>query len=164
MPAKRTWTDEDLIEAVALSTSRAQVQRRLGLRVTGGSYVYVQRAIERLALDISHFKGQGWSRGQYKRSDEVREALLPLLCKGSKKVPQLRERLIASGLKKAKCEECGLTEWRDKPAPLQVEHVDGDHFNNEITNLKILCANCHMQTETWGFKGARRRPGQALVA
>jgi hypothetical protein len=49
--------------------------------------------------------------------------------------------------------------------PLHVEHVDGDHLNNLITNLRILCANCHMQTDTWGFKGARRRSsGQALVA
>jgi hypothetical protein len=113
MPAKRTWTDDDLIEAVALSTSRAQVQ---------------------------------------------------LLCSGSKKGTQLRDRLIASRLKEAKCEECSLTTWRDKPAPLQVEHIDGDYLNNEITNLKILYANCHMQTETWGFKGTRRGPGRTLVA
>jgi hypothetical protein len=31
--------------------------------------------------------------------------------------------------------------------PLQVEHADGDHLNNEISNLRILCANCHMQTD-----------------
>lgn len=41
-----------------------------------------------------------------------------------------------------------------EPVPLQVDHIDGDFLNNLITNLKILCANCHMQTETWGFKGA----------
>ena len=94
----------------------------------------------------------------------MRAALLPLLRKGDRKVAYLRDRLITSGLKEAKCEECGLTEWRGKPAPFQVEHVDGDHTNNMIENLRILCANCHMQTDTWGFKGARRRPsGRALV-
>jgi 5-methylcytosine-specific restriction endonuclease McrA len=120
--------------------------------------------VERLGLSTSHFKGQGWSKGSSKRPDEVATALLPLLRKGTRPVAYLRDRLIASGLKQAKCEECDLTEWRGKPPPLQVEHIDGDHLNNEIANLKILCANCHMQTETWGFKGARRRPGQALVA
>ncbi len=88
--------------------------------------------------------------------------LLPLLRKDCK-VWDLRDRLIASGLKKAMCEECGLTEWRGGPAPLQVDHVDGDNLNNDLNNLRILCANCHMLTETWGFKKGRRRPVQALV-
>lgn len=38
------------------------------------------------------------------------------------------------------------------------------HLNNQLENLRILCGNCHMQTETWGFKNGRRRPTQALVA
>jgi hypothetical protein len=142
----------------------AEVHRCLGLRIAGGTQASLFRHTQRLGLDLSHFKGQGWGRGNRKNPDEVRAALLPLLRKG-KKIDALRDRLIASGLKEAKCEECGIVEWQGKPAPLQVEHVDGDHLNNVITNLKILCANCHMQTETWGFKGARRRPsGQALVA
>jgi hypothetical protein len=165
MPAHRKWTDLQLTEAVAASTSMAEVHRRLGLRVAGGTQSSLFRHARRLELEISHFKGQGWSRGQYKRPDELRAALLPLLCRGSKKITSLRDRLVAAGLKKFECEECGLTEWRGHPAPLQVDHVDGDRFNNEIENLKILCANCHMQTETWGFKGARRRPTpRALVA
>jgi hypothetical protein len=47
--------------------------------------------------------------------------------------------------------------------PLQVDHRDGDRLNNELINLRILCANCHAQTETWGFKNARRRPEHARV-
>lgn len=141
----------------------AEVHRRLGLKVAGGTQSSLFRHSQRLGLDVSHFKGQGWSRGHFKRPDEVRADLLPLLIKGAKKITYLRDRLILSGLKEARCEECGLTEWRGKPAPLQVDHVDGDFLNNLITNLRILCANCHMQTETWGFKGARRRPGQALM-
>jgi hypothetical protein len=73
-------------------------------------------------------------------------------------------RLLGSGLKEARCEACGITEWQGRPAPLQVDHVDGDRLNNELLNLRMMCANCHMQTETWGFKNARRRPRQALVA
>lgn len=165
MSAHRTWTDEQLTEAVALSISMAEVLRRLGLRVGGGSQSYLFRRAQQLGLDFSHFKGQGWSRGNCKRPDEVYAALHPLLRRGDRKIPALRDRLIASGLKEERCEECGITEWRGKPVPLQVDHVDGDRMNNLIANLKILCANCHMQTETWGFKGARRRPPiPALVA
>jgi len=141
----------------------AEVHRRLGLKVAGGTQSSLLRHAKRLNLDVSHFKGQGWGRGQYKRPEEIKAALVPLLRKGGR-VANLRDRLIASGLKKAKCEECGITEWNGRPAPLQVDHTDGDYCNNELMNLRILCANCHMQTETWGFKGARRRPGHALVA
>jgi hypothetical protein len=60
----------------------AEVHRRLGLKVAGGTQSSLFRHAERLGLDVSHFKGQGWGRGQYKRPDEVRPALLPLLQKG----------------------------------------------------------------------------------
>ncbi len=161
MPARRKWT-EQLIEAVAVAQSVAEVRRRIGLK-RGASYGHIYRHIARLGLDTSHFKGQGWARAHLKRPEEIRAALLPQLCKGVK-VYNLRGRLIASSLKTAQCEECGLTEWRGKPAPLQVDHIDGDHLNNQLENLRILCGNCHMQTETWGFKNGRRRPTQALVA
>lgn len=158
MPAHRKWTDAQLAAAVAASASMAEVHQRIGLRAAGGITTGIGKHIGRLGLDTSHFKGQGWAKAQYKRADEVRADLLPLLRRGPKKVAQLRERLIASGLKEARCEECRITEWRGHPAPLQVDHVDGDRLNNELANLMILCANCHVLTETWGFKGARRRP------
>jgi len=163
MAAFRKWTDSQLADAVAASVSMAEVHRRLGLKVAGGTQSSLFRHAQRLGLDTSHFKGQGWGRGQYKRPEEVAADLLPLLRKDCK-VWDLRDRLVASGLKQAKCEECGLTEWRGKPPPLQVDHVDGDNLNNELSNLRILCANCHMQTETWGFKMGRKRPDRALVA
>jgi hypothetical protein len=163
MGAPRTWTDAQLKEAAAASISMAEVARRLGLKVSGGMQTHLSAHSRRLGLDLSHFKGQGHGRGQYKRPDEVAASLLPLLRKGTE-IGKLRNRLIASGLKQAKCEECGLTEWRRQPVPLQVDHVDGDNRNNELENLRMLCANCHMLTETWGFKKGRRRPVQALVA
>jgi HNH endonuclease len=62
---------------------------------------------------------------------------------------RLRRRLIRSGVKEARCEMCGLTEWLGRPAQLELDHIDGDRSNNSLANLRMLCPNCHAQTETW---------------
>jgi 5-methylcytosine-specific restriction endonuclease McrA len=44
-------------------------------------------------------------------------------------------------MKKSFCEECGFVpEWHGQ---LDVDHVDGNHHNNDEFNLRTLCANCH---------------------
>lgn len=146
---EKSWSDERLTECVAKSRSIAGVMRMLGLTLCGGNHAMVKRHIARLELDTSHFSGQSWSRGDKKNSTQVLFALTPLLISGNI-ISQLRKRLIDSGLRNAKCAECGITEWQGKIAPLQVDHIDGDRKNNQIENLRILCANCHMLTDTWG--------------
>lgn len=66
---------------------------------------------------------------------------------------KLRLRLIAEGLKEDKCEECGIgNEYNGKPLSMHLDHIDGDHHNHVFSNLRILCPNCHSQTETHGSK------------
>ncbi len=60
-----------------------------------------------------------------------------------------------------KCEipECGVTEWLGKPLTLHVDHTNGDSSNDHPTNLRLLCPNCHYQTEFLGAanKGRGRK-------
>jgi DNA-binding transcriptional ArsR family regulator len=73
----------------------------------------------------------------------------------------LRLRLLADGIKEARCERCGLTEWLGRPAPLQLHHVNGNGQDNRPENLQILCPNCHSQTDSWG---GRNRKGSRAAA
>lgn len=64
-----------------------------------------------------------------------------------------------------KCESCGVCDWLGKPLSLQVHHVDGNARNNRPSNLKILCPNCHSQTDNFAAKNIKRKVSDAeLVA
>ncbi|MEO5692127.1 MAG: HNH endonuclease signature motif containing protein [Usitatibacter sp.] len=38
---------------------------------------------------------------------------------------------------------------------LELDHIDGDHLNNALCNLRLLCANCHAQTPTYRGRNAK---------
>ena len=69
----------------------------------------------------------------------------------------VKTRLLLAGLKEARCEECGLTEWRSRPISLELHHVNADGHDNRLENLRLLCPNCHSQTDTWGGRNKGRR-------
>jgi len=50
------------------------------------------------------------------------------------------------------CMECGWNEINPttKKVPIQLEHIDGNSDNHNLTNLKLLCPNCHSLTPTFG--------------
>ena len=50
------------------------------------------------------------------------------------------------------CECCGISEWNEKKIVLEVDHIDGLHYNNTVDNLRLICPNCHSQTDTYKAK------------
>jgi 5-methylcytosine-specific restriction endonuclease McrA len=63
---------------------------------------------------------------------------------------QLRDRLLKDT---PYCSECGVGEfWEGKKLSLQIDHFDGDSDNNAPYNLRVLCPNCHSQTDNYGIK------------
>ncbi len=113
------------------------------------------------------FASQTWHEARQRGAIRTRPASAPIatyLVAGRRVArSHLKRRLIAEGLKHAACEECGLTEWRERPLSLALHHVNGDGDDNRLENLQLLCPNCHSQTPNFSARnlGKRRLPAGA---
>ena len=84
-------------------------------------------------------------------------AMMGQLLRSGKSRHNIKHRLLRAGLLENRCEECGLTEWQGKPLIVHIDHVNGIKNDHRLENLRMLCPNCHSQTETYGGKKHRSR-------
>ena len=149
---QRKWNLEQLKEAVKNNKSIRGVLIELGLAPKGGNFATIKKAIEQNNIDSSHFTGQLWNKGGH----QVCNPALPLadiLKEGIEYQSfKLKKRLIEAQIKEKKCECCGNIVWLNKPIPLELHHIDGNHKNNKLENLQLLCPNCHALTENYRGK------------
>lgn len=79
-------------------------------------------------------------------------------------------RILKLSGKEYTCEMCkcehmekgfnGAWEWRGWMLNLQCDHIDGDRSNNDISNLRWLCPNCHTTTDTYSGGNKKRKREQ----
>jgi hypothetical protein len=48
-----------------------------------------------------------------------------------------------------RCLHCGISEWQGIRITLELDHIDGNRYNDKRENLRCLCPNCHSITDTW---------------
>lgn len=89
------------------------------------------------------YAGQQNKKGQQKGPNTYKPASEYLGTNKSIKSHELKLKLIKDGIKDDKCEICGIKIWQGVELPLELHHKDGNHFNNNLDNLMILCPNCH---------------------
>lgn len=137
----RSFSKEQIEKIVKASRSNREVATALGYSPDGGGTMKSLKAMyEELKIDTSHFLGQGWNKENYDYSSFTENS-------NKKNGKTTREPLVS--LRGHRCERCGLTEWLGEKIPLHVHHIDGDHYNNELSNLELLCLNCHGLTKSF---------------
>lgn len=146
-------TDDEFIKAVKSSNSIREVLLKLNLKTSGGNYQCFHKRIKELNISIDHFTDpKVWNKDKKfgpKRS--LDEYLNGVPIQSNK----LKLRIISEGVKSHKCECCGITEWMGKPAPLELDHINGINTDNRLKNLRLLCPNCHAQTDTYRGKNKK---------
>ncbi len=125
---------------------------KLGIASQGGNYKTLYKRIEANGIDISHFTGQGHNKGKTYIRRNIEEYLSNAIEISSF---DLKKRLLKEGILERKCSCCGLTEWLGKPIPIELDHINGDNANNSLTNLRLLCPNCHALTDTYRGKNKK---------
>jgi hypothetical protein len=158
MGRKRTWTEDQFVDAVKGCGSIAGVLKRLNLNLTGANYKTVKMTVRRLSLDTSHWTGQGHLKGKTHNWTK-KIPLSKILVVNSQYVSSsnLKRRLLREGVLEYLCSKCGITTWNEEPIILQLDHINGDNLDHRKENLRLLCPNCHSQTQTFAGRNIKKR-------
>lgn len=149
-------TKDEVEENARKSHSIAEMCRNFGIVASGGNYRVMHNLIDKYHIDISHFTGQGWNVG-LKFKPNPPKALSEILNENSYyQSYKLKQRLIDEHLKEHKCEKCGNDRWYGQPIPLELHHINGNHNDNRLENLQLLCPNCHAQTDNYRGRNGKR--------
>jgi 5-methylcytosine-specific restriction endonuclease McrA len=148
------------IDIVANSVSKNDILKKLGMRAAGGNYktlsarLEAEGLLEELKDKTRKYLSECLNKTRIRHTRPIEDILKE---NSSYDRSKLKSRLIKLGFLDNKCSKCGIrNEWNGSPLTLQIDHINGKYNDNRIENLRLLCPNCHSQTETFVGKATRK--------
>jgi len=135
---------EEFIQTCKNAESMAQASVKLNMHFN---------TFKRYAEKFECYNPNQSGKGMHKPSGKI----IPLKEILEGKHPQyqtfkLKNRLIKEGIIKNECSICHISSWQNKQLNVELDHIDGNRTNHTIKNLRMLCPNCHSQTDTYRSK------------
>lgn len=142
--------EESFRDIIAKSVNVTDALRKLGYLNprAGRSRATLMNRIDELSIDISHFDEKN------KRFPINAMSIKEMFAKNTNRNNQHLKTIIKRhNLIDYKCECCGNEgKWMGTELSLHLDHINGEHSDNTIENLRFLCPNCHSQTDTYAGK------------
>ena len=152
---KYKYDETKLRELVKKSINMANLLSFYNIIPAGGNYSTMYRQLKHFNIDTSHWgtgkQRQGHLKGKT-HNWSPRVPLSEIMIKDTKwggGSDRLKKRLLQEKMFERKCYRCNLTEWQGNLIPIELDHINGDKFDNRKENLTILCPNWHALTPTY---------------
>ena len=145
MSMKVQINETEFKEVVFNSMTMAQASAKLGLHFN---------TFKRIAVKLGVYNPNQSGKGINKDMSSVSIPLNEILEGNhpSYQTYKLKNRMLKEGILDNICSECGISEWNGKSISLELDHIDGVRTNHKLENLRLLCPNCHSQTDTYRSK------------
>ena len=115
-----------------------------------GCRYYLKKKLDKYNISISHFI-RNKAPHSYKDEEIFRENSDYCTMK------TIKNKLINTYGFKYECFICKISNWCGKPLSIELDHINGNHSDNRIENLRFLCPNCHSQTDTYRGRNIKNK-------
>lgn len=140
--------EEEFIRVCEESSTAAQAAKKLNMH-----FNTFKRHAQKLDCYKTNQGGKGvkedYDRSNRVNTEDILNGMFPQY-----QTYKLKIRLIDEGYLQDKCSICGWGEKRpgERLSTCELHHIDGNDSNHSLSNLVLLCPNCHSLTPNYRGK------------